>query len=129
MKTTKVVVFTFVLLSFIVTTSYLLADLNTTYNVSGIVMYGKGTEAPAPGVRVEIYESGTLNLISSGYTNVAGYFIISGISGSVDVISFPADVIEDYVPTWYPNAISQTEATPINVNTNISGITIELQPE
>lgn len=100
----------------------------STYSLTGSV-FTSPNESPVSDAEVRAYQHGTSNLVAEGKTDENGNYTLVGVSGEIDVIAFPNDIIEnDYVPTWYPSATDQTSATSINVTSNRSGINIALQP-
>jgi len=92
-------------------------NTSTTYSISGQVVYSD-TKEPANGTTIDIYDNATSQLIASGYTDVMGYYYISGIQGGVDaiIIGDDTDEEEDYVATWYPGTLTMTcNHTNINI--------------
>jgi len=103
-----------------------------TYSVSGLVRFS-GSGVPVTGgkvkaIRLDEYTRQVLSVDTAIIQSNGTFNLVRTRQDRLYVIAFPNDVIEDFVPTYYPSTNQWQNSQSIQVNGNITNINIDVFP-
>ncbi|MBS1492665.1 MAG: T9SS type A sorting domain-containing protein [Bacteroidetes bacterium] len=103
-----------------------------TYSISGTVRYaGSGvivTGGKIKAIRLDLYTREVLSIDSTNILANGTFNLVRTRQDTVDVLAFPNDLEDNFVPTYYPSTISWQNSQRVYVGGNVSNINIDVIP-